>query len=182
MLGYFRINDPYRLLIIFIVLTLFRLPFLISPDWQTIPELSWMIVGERLNEGALLYVGIWDDLGPLSAIAYRLTDFVFGRSHLSFQILGLLIYFFQVFYMNYIALKHKMYNENNYLPALFYGILGLLFFNIIMLSPQLLGLTFVLLSLNSLFNHIETRNKTDGNLLNIGLYIGIASLFFYHIF
>ena len=137
-----------------------------------------MIVGERMNEGALLYVGIWDDIGPFSALTYRTLDLLFGRSQLSLQIFGLLLFFFQIFYMNYIALKHKMYNENNYLPAFFYGILGLTFFNIITLSPQLLGITFVLLSLNSLFNHIETRSKTDGNLLNIGLYIGIASLFF----
>lgn len=178
MLSYFRINDPYRLIIIFVILILFRAPHFISSSWHTIPELSWMIVGERMNEGAMLYVGIWDDIGPLSAWIYRSLDFLFGRSQLALQILGLLLFFFQISYLNYISLKHKMYNENNYLPALFSGVLGLTFFNIITLSPQQLGLTFVLFSMNSLFSHIETRNKTDGNLLNIGLYIGIASLFF----
>lgn len=137
-----------------------------------------MIVGERMNEGAMLYVGIWDDIGPLSAWVFRIFNFVFGRSQLPLQIAGLTLFFFHIYYMNYISLKHKMYNENNYLPALFYGILGLVFFNIITLSPQFLGLTFVLLSMNSLFSHIETRNRTDGNLLNIGLYIGIAALFY----
>lgn len=147
-------------------------------DWFTIPELSWMIIGERMNEGALLYVDIWDDIGPLSAWAFRIIDFVFGRSQLAFQIIGLTIFFFQIFFLNYISLRHKMYNENNYLPALFYGLTGLILFNIVTLSPQLLGITFVLISFNHLFNHIETRNKTDGNLLNIGLYIGVASLFY----
>lgn len=137
-----------------------------------------MIVGERMNEGAMLYVGIWDDIGPLSAWVYRILDFTFGRSQLALQIFGLALFFFHVYYVNYISLKHKMYNENNYLPALFYGILGLIFFNSITLSPQLLGLTFVLLSMNSLFTHVETRNKTDGNLLNIGLYTGIAASFY----
>jgi hypothetical protein len=34
LLGYFRINDPYRLVIIFFcILLLFRLPYLISSDW-----------------------------------------------------------------------------------------------------------------------------------------------------
>lgn len=178
MLSYFRINDPYRLIIIFFILILFRLPYLISPGWNTIPELSWMIVGERLNEGALLYVDVWDDIGPLSAWTYRILEFLFGRSHRAIQIFGLLVFFFHIFYVNYISLKHKMYNENNYLPALFYGILGLIFFNVVILSPQLLGLTFVLISMNYLFTHIETRNKIDGNLLNIGLFIGIASLFY----
>jgi hypothetical protein len=178
LLSYFRINDPYRLIIIFIALILFRLPFFISSDWFTIQELSWMIIGERMNEGAMLYVGVWDDIGPLSAWVYRFLDFTFGRSQLALQIFGLLLFFFQVFYVNHISLKNKLYNENNYLPALFYGILGLISFNIITLSPQLLGLTFVLLSMNSLFSHIETRNKTDKNLLNSGLYLGIAALFY----
>lgn len=178
MLSYFRINDPYRLIIVFVLLFLFRLPLLISGDWHTIPELSWMIVGERMNEGALLYVGIWDDIGPLSAWSYRILDFMFGRSQLALQILGLLVFFIQVFYVNYLGLKHKLFNENNYLSALFYSILGLTFFNIITLSPQLMGMTFILLSLNGLFNHVESRNKTDGNLLNIGIFTGIAALFY----
>lgn len=178
MLSYFRINDPYRLIMLFVVLILCRLPYFISSNWHTLPELSWMIIGERMNEGALLYVDIWDDISPLSAWVFRILNFVFGRSQLALQILGLFLFFFQLSYTNYVSLKHKMYNENNYLPALFYGMLGLAFFNIITLSPQLMGLTFILLSINSLFSHIETRNRTDGNLLNIGLYIGVASLFF----
>ena len=178
MLSYFRINDPYRLVILFFVLTLFRLPFLISSSWHTIPELSCMIIGERMNEGALLYVDIWDDIGPLSAWTYRIIDFFFGRSYQALQIMGMVVFFIQIFFLNYMSLRHKMFNENNYLPALFYSLLGLVFFNIISLSPQLIGMTFILFSVNHLFNHIETRNKTDGNLLNIGLYIGIASLFY----
>lgn len=137
-----------------------------------------MIIGERMNEGALLYVDVWDDIGPLSAWAYRILDFLFGRSHLTLQIIGMAVFFSQIFFLNYMSLKHKMFNENNYLPALFFGIFGLLFFNIITLSPQLMGLMFILFSVNNLFNHIETRDKKDGNLLNIGLYVGIAALFY----
>ena len=178
MLGYFRINDPYRLVIIFIVLLLFRLPYLLSTEFLSIPELKWMIIGERLNEGALLYADILDDISPLSALVYKSIDFVFGRSQLTFLIIGLFVFYFQIFYMNYLALKHKMYNENNYLPALFYGLLGLLFFKMLTLSPQLMGLTFVMISVDSLLSHIETRNKTDANLLNIGLFTGLACMFY----
>ncbi|MCG8309990.1 MAG: hypothetical protein MI975_21520 [Cytophagales bacterium] len=178
MLSYFRINDPYRLVIIYVALILFRLPILFSPDWNTVPELGWMIVGERINEGAMLYVDIWDDIGPLSAWVFGIIDLAFGRSPFALKIIGLFLFFLQIFFLNYISLKHKMYNENNYLPALFYGLLGIVFFNVTVLSPQLMGLTFVLFSINHLFNHIETRNKTDGNLLNIGIYIGAAALFY----
>jgi hypothetical protein len=71
-----------------------------------------------------------------------------------------------------------MYNENNYIPGLIYGVGGLLFFNLTILSPVLMGLTFVLFSLNNLLSHIESRNRTDANLLNIGLYTGVAALFY----
>jgi hypothetical protein len=71
-----------------------------------------------------------------------------------------------------------MYNENNYLPALFYGILGLLSFNMMTLSPVLMGMTFILFSINNLLSHVESRNKTDANLINIGLFTGIAMLFY----
>jgi hypothetical protein len=71
-----------------------------------------------------------------------------------------------------------MYNENNYLPALFYGILGLLSFNMMTLSPVLMGMTFVLFSINNLLRHVESRNRTDANLINIGLFTGIAMLFY----
>ncbi len=178
MLGYFRINDPYRLVIIFFLLLLFRLPYFISPDWLSIPELKWLLIGERLNDGALLYVDVLDDIGPLSAYVYSILNLLFGRSHLSIQIMGFIVFCFQIFYINYLALKHKMYNENNYLPALFYGILGLTIFNMTTLSPVMMGLTFILFSLNGLLTQIESRNKTDANLINIGIFTGLALLFY----
>ena len=136
-----------------------------------------MLLGEKLNSGALLYVDVIDDMGPLSALVYKAFDFLFGRSHLTIQIVGLVVFFFQIFYINFIALKHKMYNENNYLPALFYGILGLTY-NIMTLSPVMLAMTFVLFSLNNLLSHVETRVKTDSNLINIGIFTGVAVLFY----
>lgn len=178
MLGYFRINDPYRLVIIFIFLLIFRLPFVFSAEWLSIPELQWLVVGEKLNNGALLYTDIWEDTGPFAALVYKSLDFLFGRSKVALQITGLFVFFIQVILMNYMALKHKMYHENNYLPALFYGLLGLLFYNIITLSPQLMGMTFVIIALDGLLTHVESRNKTDANLINIGLFTGMAGLFY----
>jgi hypothetical protein len=75
LLGYFRINDPYRLVIIFILLLILRLPYLISSEWLSIPELKWMLIGERMNDGAMLYVDIWDDIAPLSALVYKGINF-----------------------------------------------------------------------------------------------------------
>jgi hypothetical protein len=67
---------------------LLRLPYLISSEWLSIPELRWLLVGETLNEGDLLYVDILDDIGPLSAYVYSVLNFLFGRSQLAIQIFG----------------------------------------------------------------------------------------------
>lgn len=178
MLTYFRINDPYRLIIIFIALILLRLPFLTSTEWLTIPELKWMVIGEKINDGALLYSELWDNTGLPAAWVYAFIDLVAGRSILVYQIFALFIFFFQIGFFNFIALKHKMYHDNNYLPALFGGLLALSLFNILSLSPALMGLTFILFSINSLLNFIASRDKQDGSLINIGIQIGIASLFY----
>jgi hypothetical protein len=143
LLGYFRINDPYRLVIIFVLLLIFKVPFYITSDWLTIPELRWLLVGERINGGALLYVDIWVDTGFLSAWVYAALDWLFGRSWLALQLFGLILFYFQIFYINFLALKHKMYNENNYIPGLIYGVGGLLFFNLTILSPMLSRLASV---------------------------------------
>ncbi len=182
MLSYFRINDPYRLIIIFIALILLRLPFLTSADWITVPELKWMVVGEKMNDGALLYSELWDNSGLPAAWVYAFIDLIADRSILVYQIIALLIFFLQIGFFNFIALKHKMYHENNYLPALFGGILALSLFNILTLSPALMGLTFIMFSINSLLNYLASRDKKDGSLINIGIQIGIASLFYLPLF
>lgn len=178
MLSFFRINDPYRLILVLIIIVLARLPFLVSPEFLTVSELKWMVIGEKLGEGGVLYVDIWVEIGPLSALVYWLIDLLFGRSQLTYQLLGMLIFFIQCAYFNVFLLRHKVYNENSYVPALIYATLGLLTFNEITLSPQLMGLTFVLPVYSGLFSHMESRRRVDENPLNIGIYTGIASLFY----
>ena len=178
MLSFFRINDPYRLIFVLILIFLARLPYLISADFLTIPELNWMVVGEKLSDGAFLYVDAWDELGPLSAIVYWIIDLLFGRSQLAYQIIGIIIFFIQCAYFNVFLLKHKVFNENSYVPAMIYAVLGLITFNSITLSPQLMGLTFILPVFDGLFSHMETRRRVDENPLNIGIYTGLASLFY----
>lgn len=137
-----------------------------------------MVVGERLNEGVLLYVNLWDETGPLAALVYGFIDLVFGRSALSFRIFGLIIFFIQAAYFNISLLRHKILTENNYVPALVYAVLGMLVFNQITLSPTLMGLSFIVPAFDNLFFHIQARKKFDKQLVNIGILTGIASLFY----
>lgn len=178
MLRIFRINDPYRLILVFFIIILVKLPVLLNGDLISTPEIKYQVIGEKLADGALLYVDIWDNIAPLSAIFYEWIYKIFGRSYTSYHILAIIVFFFQAALFNTILIRKKVYNENSYLPALFYAVFGFLFFDITSLSPQLLGLTMIIFSLDSLFNHLELRRKNDKNLINIGIYLGIAALFY----
>lgn len=178
MLNYFRLNDPYRLIIIFILLLAIRLPVMLSDDALTMPELNYMLVGERMNDGASLYEGVWDNIAPLSAFVYMTIDFFFGRSQLAYQIIALLLVAFQCLIFNRLLLINKAYNENTYVPGLIYGLLMSFSFDFLTLTPVLMSITFLLLGLNNIFSHIEYRAKQDESILNIGLFLGVAYLFY----
>ncbi|MCC5927721.1 MAG: hypothetical protein JJU28_00615 [Cyclobacteriaceae bacterium] len=178
MLNYFRINDPYRLVIILILVVLLRLPLFLTPDIITYSELKWMVLGQKVAEGGLIYFDIIDDTAPLAAWVYGIIHFIFGRSIQAYSVLAVLLFIVQAGYLNLFLLRFKAYNENNFVPALMYAILGFMAFDIISLSPELMGMTFVLFSVKNLFSHLEARFKSDVYIINAGLNLGVASLFY----
>jgi hypothetical protein len=178
LLSYFKINDPYRLVVIFILLFALSIPAMIKPEVNTIPELERLLIGQSISNGKLLYDELWVEMAPLSSVVYSAVDWLFGRSYLAHKILAILLFFFQIFYFNQTLLSRKAYNENSYVPAFLYAVLGFIMIDTIRLSAELMGLTFIVVSFASLFKHLEARVRTDQNLLYIGIYIGIASLFY----
>lgn len=178
MIRYFKINDPYRLLVLLLLLVVGRLPWFLGPGNPTLPELDWMVAGERISGGALLYVDLWDELAPLSALVYAGIDALFGRAHWAYLALGLALYFVQAAYFNAIMLRRKVFNEYTYVPALIYGLLGLLFFDLMLLSPQLMALTALLVVLDNTFGIIASRQQPEAQVLNTGLFLAIAGLFY----
>jgi hypothetical protein len=176
-LRFFSINDPYRLVGAFFLLVIFRIPFWISGPDLMIPELQWMLIGERMSRGFVMYYEIWDYTSPLSATVYWFIDMIFGRSVIAYHILALIFAFIQVYLFNFIAYKNKFFPVNGYIPALVYAVLISFSMDFLTLSPILMGTTFVLLALNNIISQIEFRAKRDEKLLSIGLYLGIAGLF-----
>lgn len=179
MFSFFRINDPYRLIIISFILIFISLPVLIGGRPLTIPELTWMIVGEKMSEGASLYIDIWDSVSPFAAAVYWFIDALFGRSLPVYQIIGLMLIIVQSAIFNSMLLKFKAYNENNYIPALIYALLMTMHFDFLTLSPALMSLTFLLPALRLVFDFIQSREKDDEKILRIGIYSGVAVLFFF---
>lgn len=176
MLGFFRINDPYRLLILFLAVLLLRLPYLIGSE-PLVYETNWLLIGEALNSGKVLYKDLISPIAPLSAWVYMVVEFIFGKSILALQILSVLLVTYQFSLFNNIMLRNKAYNENSYIPALIYALMMFTFYDFFTLSPALISLTFILLVLDNIYLRIENKLE-DATILKTGLFMGIAVLFY----
>ncbi len=184
MLRFFRLNDPYRLLGVFFILGVVSIPLFINPAEISIQELKSFVLGEALNEGKSLYIQVIDDAAPLAAWLSQWVDALLGRSLAGRHVLALLLVFFQASYFAVLLINNKAYNENTYLPSLVFGLLAFYSFDMLALSPELIASTVLLFVLNNLFKEIEFKVQRDEIVLNLGIYLGIASLiiFSYYIF
>ena len=176
MLTFFRVNDPYRMLAVCGLLLLIRLPFWLSGAALTLPELSWMLLGERLAEGHRLYAGVWEDVGPLSAVVYGLLEVLTDRQRWVYTVLAALLTIYQSLVFNDFLRARKAYRESTYVPALIYGLLMSFSFDFFTLSPVLMSLTWVLLAFRNTLDKIEGTLR-DGQILRSGLLVGVAALF-----
>lgn len=177
MISFFRLNDPYRIIGIFILLLIIRLPAWLGLVPLLQPELGWMLLGENIAAGDTLYIGVWDDIGPLSAMVYWLVDFLFGRSQLAYYLLSVLLVVVQAYIFNTTLIRYKAYNESTFVPSLFYMLLANIFYDFYTLSPVLLCLTFLVPALRNLFRQIVGIGS-DETILFLGLYTGLAGLFY----
>lgn len=177
MLRFFRINDPYRLVFVFLLLVVVRIVQSYFIPGNSYFELKWLLLGEWLASGFDLYKEAFDYTGPLAAFTYKLLDFLFGRSFLAHHMVNSLIIIIQAGIFNQLLLKNKAYDENSYLPAFLYTILIASVPDFMSLSPQLLSLTFVLLAFRNILRRIDNQ-VTDELFLNTGLFIGIATMIY----
>ncbi len=176
MLRYFRINDPYRLIILLVLLLLASLPFLLDLPPVTLQELKDMVLGEVIGDKTM-YTEIVDRTAPMMAVTDGVLNFVFGRSLLGRHLLALFIIFFQASYFGILLINNKAYNENTYVPALVFGFMCFFSFDMLATTPELLASTLLLLTLNNLFKEIEFRVDRDSIVLNLGVFLGFSSLY-----
>ena len=155
LLRFFRINDPYRLIGLLLILMLASLPFFISPSNMLLSELKSMVLGEAIAEGKLMYIQVFDDTPPLASALFGFMDLIFGRSLGARHAVAFLIIFFQASYFAVLLINNKAYTENSYLPSLIFGLLCFFSFDLIAFSPELLASTILLFAINHLFHEIE---------------------------
>lgn len=177
MLRFFRINDPYRLLAILIFLILFSLPLMVNQPELTKPELKSMVIGEALDNGQMMYAEVYDATAPVAAGTYGFLDWMMGRSITGRQIVALMLIFFQAAFFAILLINNKAYNDNTYVPGFIYGLLCFVSFDFLSITAELLGSTVLLLALNNLFREVEFRVQREGTIINVGFYIGLASVF-----
>ncbi|TDB67924.1 hypothetical protein [Arundinibacter roseus] len=177
MLSFFRVNATYQNISLVLFFVLLRLPFLWNEVPLLIPELSWMLVGEQMNRGFMLYRDIWDNMSPFSGLVYWLIDSLFGRSQVVFQAVAAGLSIFQILYFNYVCLSRDVFSERTYIPGMIYALFLNLSFDLATLSPMLMASTFLLLAWGALIKILERRQVTN-EIFELGIYIGIATLFY----
>lgn len=134
-----------------------------------------MLIGERLADGFTMYKQLYDDTAPLSAMVYWLIDLVAGRSVLAYRIVAILLLLLQALALNSILNRYQVYATKNYIPALLYLLMGSVTYELSMLTPLLIGHTFVILSLPYLIT--VSREGIENNRLFVGGFIlGLAAM------
>jgi len=177
LLTFFRFNTLFHILSLLLLVILLKLPFLGDKLPILLPELEWMLVGEKIRDGSFLYKEILTNVGPLSAFIYWLIDLSFGRVQFAYEFIAILIVYFQALYFTFTCNTRQTYLEKNYAPGLVYVLLMSLSFDMSKLSPVLLATTFLLFAFNKIVKQMERREGVSDEVFEIGLYIGIAVLF-----
>ena len=93
------------------------------------------------------------------------------------QAVAVILLLVQAFIVNYIVAQHRLMNITNLLPGLFYVLIASTIPNFLYLSPILLANTFLLFSVAAALNCYK-NNFAATSIFNMGLWIGIASLFY----
>ncbi|WP_025763860.1 hypothetical protein [Dyadobacter tibetensis] len=177
MLSFFRVNARYQSVSLVVFFLLLRLPLLLGDAPLLVPELSWMLVGEQMGHGFMLYRDVWDNISPLSGMVYWLIDTLFGRGQWAYQLAALLISIIQLLYFNYLIRSKDILTVRSFIPGAVYAIFLNISFDLGTLSPMLMANTFLLFAFGTLVQ-ILLRREVNVQVFEVGLYIGIATLFY----
>lgn len=167
----FRTNDPYRLVLLTFVLIVSRVVVFAVPLVDVVrPNLDF--VGS-ISDGLL--AGVDKEVGPLYMLLWQLVNLSSGI-WLSALLAGIFV-LINAILINDLFIRNNGLRENTYIPGLFYILLTFISKSSLLLSPQLVGMPFLLISISYILNHIKFRGSEE-NILSTGFTIGLATLFF----
>lgn len=136
-----------------------------------------MLLGEKLSEGFILYNELEDSVPVLSGFFYWLMSELFGRSHLAHLILSSVLVFFQAVIFNLAINKSDLFNDKTYVPGLLYVIVTSMFADFYIISPAMLGVTFMIYAFDQLFQILKNGNN-DEAAFRLGANLGLSFLFY----
>ena len=135
---------------------------------------------------ALLTAAIWM-FGFLSPVAvnvkntmplYEICCNLLGTNLIVQYIVAILLLLTQSFYFNYIVNKHELLWKASYIPALIYALFMSICKAYLMLHPLLFCNFFILIAVHKMLGTYR-KEEAFGNIFDAGLYISIASLFYF---
>lgn len=175
LISYFKGILLSRLLALILLFLAIRVPLILLGIPVTLPELKYMVLGERLSEGFVLYRDVYDTTAPLSALIFWLIDMFFGRNILVYRLLATFLLFIQGMRLNSTFNQNVVLPDKSYLPALLYFVFGSLFFELDTLSPLLMGMTFLIFALKYLIS-VPKEGTSNPQLFKAGFLLGLAAL------
>lgn len=176
MLRFFRVNDPYRLLVVLGLVFLVGSLVLTSPLPPSKEDVFGRSVGYQLGQGLLLYAEVWCDLPPIAALLHLVADSGWGHGITAKIVLALMLLFVQGALLGVMLINARAFNEGTYLPALLLVTFSFFSWDAVHLSPALLSSTFLLLALRPLLREIEFKAPRDSSYLYAGIWLSLASL------
>lgn len=177
LIQFFKINDPLRIAYFFLIGLIIRTIAIIWVIPLLAPEFQWMLLGEKLSEGVMLYSGLEDHIPVLSGFFYWLMSELFGRSHIAHLMLSSVLVFFHAVIFNLAINKSDLFNEKTYVPGLLYMVVTAMFADFYIVSPALLGVTFMIYAFDRLFQIIKNGNN-DETAFRLGANLGLSFLFY----
>lgn len=149
MLAIFRTNQFFTGILLIFYIFLLRFPVFLRP-------VSWM----PSNTGVLT-LKLYEYISPNGLYA---------------QIAAILLLWLQSFLINSLVSQYRLAGEVTLLPGMIYILVCHFIPEFLYFSPLLIANTFLIISLFSLFDIYKKADST-GDIFNIGLWVGVASLF-----
>ena len=176
MINFFRSSSLAGTIILAILFLAVRLP----AEWlndNILPiEIKYLALAEKIAQGDWLYIDIWDNTAPLSALVYTCLFLLFGKTLWVHHLLAGILVFVQAIQWNFWLVRTKMYQERNQIPAIVYLLLASLWTDCYTLSPELMANTFLIIVLGNTFLHLNDQQQTEKS-FEIGVYLGVAMMF-----
>ena len=177
MISFFRIFDPVRIIALLLLFLLIKIPMMVKGVPMLSAELSWLLIGEKMASGSVLYKDIWFQIEPFAGGMYYFADLLFGKSLTSYHVINIILIFGQAVFLNAILNNNNTYNEKSSVPSVLYILFSSIFFDFKALSPALLGMTFIIAAFNFILVQLKSKAKIELILL-VGTLTGIATLFY----